>query len=62
MSKQHDSQKHIVGSDVSRHGQQAPNPMKSDVGRTDDVPRETAAGAKSGASDGAHAPKVAMKV
>lgn len=34
------SQKNNKGD--TRHGQQAPNPMKSDVGRTDDVPRETA--------------------
>ncbi len=30
------------GNDPHRRGDQAPNPMKSDVGRTDDVPNENA--------------------
>ncbi len=62
MSKQHDTQKNSEDAANSRHGQQAPNPMKSDVGRTDDVPRETATGTTSGKSGDVHAPKAAMKM
>lgn len=46
MPKQQPPKKNDEGD--TRRGQQAPNPMKSDVGRTDDVPHETAAGGASG--------------